>query len=204
MFCIPNSYHFCTALLKATCCFSQMSPNHQQQQQQQRGHPMATPSNYNSPTFPYIDHSSENTLNQDRDLHHQQALSYKDSSKLPRSQGIAIVGGRGTHRRRSSSKKASFDSYGSHGHFGSGMKHGSFLRSAAHINSYASSLNSWSVWNSGSFGSRMTAESMRSWVWVKTRSDSELSGECVCVHMHTNKQSHVHTLMHKHMHTHRL
>ena len=105
------------------------------------------------------------------------------SSRPPQSQGIPIVGPHNLHRRRSSTKRSSYASNGpgSYNPFGTSEgKYGSFLRSAAFVNSSScASSNSWSIWNASSIdgGNHMApGSSLKSWIWVTNPSESDQSG----------------------------
>ena len=119
----------------------------------------------------------------------------------PQSQGIPIAVARRAFNRRTSWRTNSFGGSSVGGAYASPFSGvGSFLRSAAILGNQHSSFNSWSIWNSGSFDSRFgrdlggdipapTPHSLRSWVWVNDRGESELSGEPMCSVVMLNKLS---------------
>ena len=180
IFSVANGHEYCTALLKATCCFSQQpTPSEHSSSSDPlsstQPHTITTaqttPSPYH-PTFsstPASPPTHTGIENRERRALKTNAEATPDSStrnengtgnqtsrstRPPRSQGIAISGSQ-FPRRRSSVKRGSLASSGagSFNPFGTSEgKHGSFMRSAAIFNSSscASSANSWSIWNASS------------------------------------------------------
>ena len=208
MFSVANGHQYCTALLKATCCFSQLLPSSDHSSSGDSSpslvHPHSltghsSPSHY-QPPFTSTPASAPTLLGHERQALKTTAEVTPDSStrnedvnqtsrnnRPPQSQGIPIAGARFS-RRRSSGKRGSMASSGagSFNPFGTSEgKFGSFMRSGTIFNSsYGSSANSWSIWNASSLeaGSHVPpGSSFRSWFWVDKPEGSDQSGEGQCV-----------------------
>ena len=211
VFSVANGHRYCTALLKATCCFSQLlsssedsSPGNSTSSLSQphslTGHtspshhqPPFTSTPASAPTL--VGHMMNDRralkttaeVTPDSSTRNEDVNQTSRNNRPPRSQGIPIAGAQFS-QRRSSGKRGSMASSGagSFNPFGTSEgKFGSFMRSGTIFNSsYGSSANSWSIWNASSMeaGSHVPpGSSFRSWFWVDKPEGSDQSGEGWCM-----------------------
>lgn len=216
VFSVANGHEYCTALLKASCCFSQQLPSSERSSPSNSlsslTHPHALTASPHHPSFSSTPISPPTLTNNRRALktnaevtpdsstRNEDGNQANRSTRPPRSQGIAIVGA-SYPRQRSSLKRGSYPSSGagSFNPFGTSEgKFGSFMKNAAIFNSsYGSSATSWSIWNASSVETGSHAppgSSLHSWFWVNGRDGSDQSGK---VNNTVGVPTiHIHALMH--------
>jgi len=186
IFCIANGNEYVTALLKASCQFSQELPVSDSSSSSETSLPTLPPQLSSTPSSPptaSVSRTHKTSAEITPDSSTQDGTD-NQTRRPPRSQGIAIAGAK-YPRRRSSFKHNSVNSSGpgSYNPFGTSEgKHGSFMRSAAifHSSPAGSPAHSWSIWNASSLDANShcpPGSSFRSWCWVSKPDGSDQSGQ---------------------------